>query len=681
SSGACWLLVYLGRKHPTQEALFSYSLNGSTTNPHPRKQHKRLKKLGKALLCLIAAVAMLFTGLTVGAAPAMADGDPTYTVTIKNEVTGYTYEAYQVFSGTLSEKDSKTTLSSIVWGNGVNGSNLLSALKAVSTSSDSKLIITKTEGEGDDVKTTKVNPFADIEENEDAAKNVANVLGQNSSNTDFVKAFAKIAAANKSATKYVSTEQKNGEATTGYQISNLPAGYYLILNSSVPTTDDAAYTEYLLEVVKNIPNLTPKSQVPTHNKKVQEKNDSLAESTTDPKNPTDWQDGADYDIGDSVPFKITGTLPADTDRFAAYDTYKFVFHDQQDAGLTFNNDATLTLIKKGQTTGTTIPKKGTKDGAEHTNYTVNYTVDDQGVVTKQADDCTFEISFTDVKSLYDENGNKIEVSAGDSIVAEYTSKLNKDAVIGKPGNINKSHLEYSNNPNGDGTGHTPWDDVTVFTFELEANKVGEDRNTALEGAGFSLYKWETKNKKLQWVKKSEIAPFQKAAAGDVADEWGYKLVDGKRVALESNKPTTFTWPGIDSGKYKIEESTVPEPYNKINDKIFWVEATYSTDHDEETPAADSLTLTFYGADADGNLDRNTVLSGDGKEWAIKSLTTGTGDDAVTHEQAIGSITIQNKKGSELPETGGIGTTILYVAGAACVIAAGVWFALRRRNAR
>ncbi|MDU6624232.1 MAG: hypothetical protein E6490_10280, partial [Bifidobacterium longum] len=32
------VVVSLGRKHPTQKALFTYSHNNSTTNPHPQKQ-------------------------------------------------------------------------------------------------------------------------------------------------------------------------------------------------------------------------------------------------------------------------------------------------------------------------------------------------------------------------------------------------------------------------------------------------------------------------------------------------------------------------------------------------------------------------------------------------------------------------------------------------------------------
>ena len=79
-----------------------------------------MKKLAKALLGLIAAVAMLFTGLV---APVTALAADTHTLTINNAEAGHMYEAYQVFSGTLSADGG--TLSNIQWGSSVKGGDIL----------------------------------------------------------------------------------------------------------------------------------------------------------------------------------------------------------------------------------------------------------------------------------------------------------------------------------------------------------------------------------------------------------------------------------------------------------------------------------------------------------------------------------------------------------------------------
>ena len=93
-----------------------------------------MKKLGKALIGLVAAVAMLFTGLVGSSTASAADA---YKITIDSTVPNHTYKSYQIFEGDLLEtkdettgKVTGTTLSNIEWGDGVNGVALLAALKA-----------------------------------------------------------------------------------------------------------------------------------------------------------------------------------------------------------------------------------------------------------------------------------------------------------------------------------------------------------------------------------------------------------------------------------------------------------------------------------------------------------------------------------------------------------------------
>ena len=116
------------------------------------------------------------------------------------------------------------------------------------------------------------------------------------------------------------------------------------------------------------------------------------------------------------------------------------------------------------------------------------------------------------------------------------------------GNTNVSKLEYSNNPYGDGTGVTPEDKVIVITYNLIANKV-DGNNAPLEGAGFTLYKLDS-------------------TTGDYV-----------AVGNEITGVTTFYFKGVDAGQYKLVETTVPAGYNKADDLVFSVEATYDTTSD------------------------------------------------------------------------------------------------------
>ncbi|KAA8821153.1 SpaH/EbpB family LPXTG-anchored major pilin [Bifidobacterium vespertilionis] len=544
-----------------------------------------MKKIGKAVFGLIAAVAMLFTGL-IAPVTAMAAGE--YSITIgtqtKPVTKDHTFEAYQVFAGDLSEKDNDVTLSNISWGNGVKGSELLTALKS---------------------DTTLGTAFASVNSAADVA---AALTAENAA------AFAKVAAAHL-------TETTSGTGTYSnetYTISGLAAGYYLVKDKDDSLGDKTeAYTEFILQVVKNV-TVAPKADVPTVEKKVWDTNDSA----TDDKDANDdkWSDSADHDINDTVKFQLTGSLPSNYD---AYTTYAYTFTDTLSKGLTLdqNNIKVYAVQGAGDAQTRTEIKKLDAASTDKDGYTVataNYT----GTGDKYEGGNVLTINFADLKqAAAASDGETLAIDRDTKIVVEYNATLNANAVIGSAGNPNKVDLTFSNNPNGEGEGKTPEDVVTVFTFKIVANKVDEN-NQALEGAGFTLYKFNKNENKYE-------------AVGD-----------------EITGVTTFNFSGLDAGQYKLEETTTPAGYNTWEGLEFKIVA----EHDATADDPQLTTLKF------------TDLNG--KE--ITDFTVDTNKDA--------SITVVNKKGSNLPETGGIGTTILYVAGAVCVAAAGLWFGLRRRNA-
>ncbi|MCH3998478.1 MAG: isopeptide-forming domain-containing fimbrial protein [Lachnospiraceae bacterium] len=251
----------------------------------------------------------------------------------------------------------------------------------------------------------------------------------------------------------------------------------------------------------------------------------------------------------------------------------------------------------------------------------NVTGSFEETVTTNEDGTTVTWTCDNLKGIKD-----VTVNKETKVVVTYSAKLNENAVIGSAGNPNTVNLTYSNNPNkgGEGeTGKTPDDTNIVFTYKVVVNKVDQDKISPLKGAGFTLQK---KVKKTDG--ETEYRDVKSFTAGD---------------------DTTFTFSGLDDGDYKLIESTTPAGYNTIDP----IEFKISADHDVESddPKLNSLSGTT----------------------TIKEVT-------FTPDTNEGSLTtnVVNKKGSILPSTGGRGTTMIYIIGAALVVTAGVVLVMRKK---
>jgi LPXTG-motif cell wall-anchored protein len=117
-----------------------------------------------------------------------------------------------------------------------------------------------------------------------------------------------------------------------------------------------------------------------------------------------------------------------------------------------------------------------------------------------------------------------------------------------------------------------------------------------------------------------------------------------KAVVGTDGKATFT--GLGAGKYTLVETKVPDGYNKVDDIKFEITMTISDDNTSQT----GKKVTFES-------DNNTV-----KVETDNTLMTE----------------IVNRKGTELPSTGGIGTTIFYVLGSILVIGAGIVLITRRR---
>lgn len=404
--------------------------------------------------------------------------------------------------------------------------------------------------------------------------------------------------------QYVDFENGPFAEVTSTKSASVPAGYYIIKDKdgSQDGKQDA-YTNYIVQVAGDV-KIKPKSSVPTVKKEVKDINDSTETALGE------WQKDADHDFNDQVCFRLTGTLP---ENYATYTTYEYIFHDTMSKGLTFN-PASVEIYRGDEKTGTKI---------EASNYTVSNQSGTDG-------ETKITIKFANLKTA-------VNATSDDKITVVYEATLNENSVIGSKGNPNKVYLEFSNNPNGNGTGETPEDTVTVFTYKVAANKVDGD-SKKLAGAGFKLSKFDMKNNR--W----ELVGYQNVKL----DASGDPVVTDGRYEVASATATSFAWNRIDDGKYKLEEVVTPAGYNTIDPVEFDVVAGH-----------ENKTLTS--------------LSG--------TKTTGTvGEYTFTSNNADGSLTtdIVNQSGTVLPSTGGMGTTVFYVVGGGLMAVAVVLLVTKKR---
>ena len=487
-----------------------------------------MKKAMKKLMAALLAVAMV----CAMAIPAFAAVD----------ITSHTFEAYQIFAGDLNEG----TLSNVTWGRNVTDPDFLNALKAANTA---------------------YSACTD-------AKGVAEVL---SATPSLATDFAKFAAGHLTGTAVASG---TGSVT-------LPsAGYYLIVDTTNVADAHDAKNLSLLKV-SGATTVTPqvKTDIPTLEKKVKDINDTTGVESI-------WQDSADYDIGDTIPYKLTATLG----KLDNFDTYYVKFVD------TMTN---LTYV----------------DGSASVKIDTTTLTPGQYVLTWDNTSKTLEIEITDVKALG--AGNK------SVITVEYNATLDSTAVIGSAGNPNVAHLVFSNNPNGTGTGKTPEDKNIVFTYKVDANKVNPE-GTALPGAAFELFKKvKDSSGNTTWESKGVMN--------------ATKNSDGTYTITDAAHVTKFEWNGIDDGDYKLVEVVTPAGYNTMEELLFTVTAEHSE-----------------------NADNPILIRLSG--------------DSFTGDVATGTFTsdIINNRGTTLPGTGGIGTTIFYVVGGGLMVAAAILLITKKR---
>lgn len=523
---------------------------------------KKMKKVMALLLSLVMVLAMSIATFADGSGSTAN----TYSLTITNTKEGHKYGVYQIFTGDISGE--------------LNGEKVLTNVKYGSN------YVPEGKAEGGAVEKAVLDAITNAD------------------------AFAQSLVTVGSAYKIV-------DSTAGNTIiDGLPAGYYLVKDSNPVTGQDAA-TRFILQVVGNT-SVAVKSDVPTVEKKVKENAKNVNPSGTDTDNripsynvPAKYNDVADYNIGDKVPFQLIGTLPSNYDDYA---TYKYIFHDTLSAGLTYNGDAKVYVL----------------------NGTTKTEITDENLFKVAPGVNALTVTFNNLKAV-------TGVNKDSKIIVDYTATLNTAAEIGLPGNPNEVYLEFSNNPNngGDGeTGETPKDKVIVFTYELDVTKIDASPNeTKLKDAEFKLH-----NKEGNWVIVDE---------NNKVKEWTNN--ESQASTLKSGDDGLFKVIGLDDGVYYLKETKAPQHYNLLSNEI------------ELTITATTSNGQAWGGEPGDALTALSIKVGD----ATKSVPGNTSTGVV-------SMNVKNSKGSTLPTTGGMGTTIFYVVGSILVLGAAILLITKKR---
>lgn len=329
-----------------------------------------------------------------------------------------------------------------------------------------------------------------------------------------------------------------------------------------------------------------------------------------------WGVVGDNQIGDDVEFRIKTTIPSEVQY---YDKYTYTIHDQLSEGFDLNaNSLKYVYLDKNDavvTADTFTP-----------------------VFDNNANEKKFDVKF-DIKDLLAKYPSIAKIET------YYTAKLNGKANVADMAvdttnyNDNTAYLTYSNNPQDDQgkeNGETPKDKVYDWTFTL-AGKKEDDKGNALAGAKFQL----KRDNKVVSLYQIDNNNFRIATKKEIAD--GDKIVD-TIVTVADGK---FNIKGIDDTvEYTLEEIEAPADYNKADPTKIKLSTNYKQNTDGTT---DGTTLNYLQI----SQDNNSGVDGNG-------------------------VTVVNRKGSELPSTGGIGTQIFYGVGGAIVVGAGVLLITKKR---
>lgn len=245
----------------------------------------------------------------------------------------------------------------------------------------------------------------------------------------------------------------------------------------------------------------------------------------------------------------------------------------------------------------------------------NYTVE-----YTNTDKCTFEISFP--------NGT---LHTNDTVVVTYSATINNDAVVGTTGNENETWLKYGDN------GETTHGKTKTYTWSFNIFKYFTDSNNDMQylaDVEFVLYRKNADD-------KAEYAKFDSNNKLT-----GWTEAENEATKLKTNATSTVAVEGLDAGTYFLKEITTPGGFNGLTSDV----------EVKITSSCNILTGATYAVE-------------------YKMVNEEGFTDTDEQEKVV---PIENKRGTTLPGTGGIGTTIFYVVGGGLMVAAAILLITKKR---
>lgn len=650
---------------------------------------KRIKKVASIVLAMAMVFAMTLTAFA-------ADNNP-HTITVTqnaDDKTSHTYEAYQIFKGDLAEKDGKKVLSNIEWGAGVDASGLLTDLKSDATIG---IYFAECKNAVDVAEALGKKPFSDT-------------TGNQTGDTDV---FARIAE-----NHLTKTVAGTAKGTGNLSINVVGSGYYLVKDADKSVdSENGAYTRFMLRVVGDAEAVV-KSEVPSGTKKVY--NDP--ETATDANNAT---------IGSHVSYVINSNVP----NYTGYKYYYLIMNDTLSSGLTFDGVESV-AVKIGDVELTRGIDYYVYVGEEADGNTFRLAFKD--IMEKNADGSYKYKVDAPIVVTYSATVNKDAVVGVEGNPNKWTLQYsnNPDSTFDKDREDDNTRPGLPADETSEALGETPEDLTLTYLTAIDITKYANEVLDAnlLAGAEFTLTGVS------QQVVVNKVDYYTKATGNELAGtELYYLLKDG---TYTKDEPTNGDFVRVGKGtatttkgylKRGENDFYVPEDVAEYNGKdlykyqggnsadyadtsVKYVKTTRTETGIEEVPVNISLEemtgkdgkISFERLGAGSYTIKETVTPDgyntladttftiewktpgevkDGKEkctWVIKDVSgpisfgTPNENGEITNASGTFATGVINNSGSQLPSTGGIGTTIFYVVGGILVIGAGILLVTKRR---
>lgn len=383
----------------------------------------------------------------------------------------------------------------------------------------------------------------------------------------------------------------------------------------------------------------------------------LEKNITKRDNSTSNTHDADYGIGDKVPYTLTIKVPNTIDKLNTFKVTDTVKAEQ----LIYSNDFKVSVTKKGETE---VP-------LDEKYYNKTLTNNENSTTTGER---SVEFDFRSTAA----GKTPLGAEYADAVIKiEYTAKLLDGAAIGNAGNINNAKLTYSNKTNVDADGNPinpdnneSNDAGVVYTFQTGIKKVDQN-NKPLNDVKFDLYKKvdasdkETENHKgitfngepKEYVDAATVKALN--LSRDDTEKWVKitTVVSGAEDSDPTNNPTgKAIVKGLPKGTYKFVETETLNGYNLLKDPV-------------DAPLSIAYSAKWK---VNSEYDKNGKL--------IKR-TYSTTEKAFDNEE-MKTYTVVNRKGFNLPVTGGFGTLLFSGIGVLLVLAGvSVLFSLKKKNKR